>query len=247
MLALSLLLLPLCGLPVSARGIFARDSLLRYKRQTATCESTYGAGSEPCGGDGDASGFCFSPNQGQSCCAIDSGFCDAGRYCAPVAGFCCLEGEDLETCAKNAGFELPISVSNATVRATYPAALQTPEVTTIPGPTKTIIPILKQSSSAMATATAIVMQNVTCEFATSANSMMMPVAATPSILSASTVPTLTVPTTAAVQSVPTAISNTNGTSPSHPLVEVSFAVRRACTSVGLMRMVAVIAASIVFW
>lgn len=193
----------------------------------------------------------------QTCCATDSGFCDAGRYCAPVAGFCCLEGEDLETCAKNAGFELPISVSNATATATatgtstYPAILGTSEVTTVPGPTETVVPILKQSSTVTATA----IQNVTCgfELATSASSMPKPVAARPSILSASTVPTITAPTTPTaqtaqtVQSVPTAISNANGTSPSHPFVEISFAVQRACTSVGLMRMIAVIAASITFF
>ncbi|KAI6093342.1 hypothetical protein F4821DRAFT_79622 [Hypoxylon rubiginosum] len=256
MLALSLLLLPLCGLSVSARGIHTRDSLLQYKRQTATCESTYGAGSEPCGGED--SGFCFSPSQGQTCCATDSGFCDAGRYCAPVAGFCCLEGEDLETCAKNAGFEVPLSASSASTPAAATATSMTStmastsaslaplgssEVVTVPGPTETVIPILKQST--MATMTQ--MQNVTCGFAAAATSMTTPPAAGSSMMSASPFPTMTIPTTPNVQSVPTAISNTNGTSPTHPLVEVSFAVRQTCTSAGLTRMVAVIAALIVLW
>ncbi|KAI1760982.1 hypothetical protein GGR53DRAFT_525564 [Hypoxylon sp. FL1150] len=264
MLALSLLLLPLCGLPVSARGIYTRDSLLQYKRQTATCESTYGAGSEPCGSED--SGFCFSPSQGQTCCATDSGFCDAGRYCAPVAGFCCLEGEDLETCAKNAGFELPLSASSASASASAAAttaistfmtsamattstsaslmALGSSEVVTVSGPTETVVPILKQSP--VATMTEI--QNVTCGFATVSNSMTTPAAAMPSIMSASPFPVMTIPTTPNVQSVPTAVSNSNGTSPTtHPLVEVSFAVRRTCTSIGVTRMVAVIAASVMFW
>lgn len=46
----------------------------------------------------------------QSCCQTDFGFCGAGTYCAPVAGFCCLDGEDLVTCATKGGFTLPASV-----------------------------------------------------------------------------------------------------------------------------------------
>ncbi|KAI0175660.1 hypothetical protein GGR52DRAFT_570651 [Hypoxylon sp. FL1284] len=260
MLALSLLLLSLCGLPASARGIHTRDSALQYKRQTATCRSTYGADSEPCGGAD--SGFCFNPKEGQTCCATDSGFCDAGRYCAPVPGFCCLEGEDIETCAKKAGLEVPLSASNATATSaststsvsmsmsmsmatsTSSATLGASDITTVSGPTETVVPILKQSVAVTATATQV--QNVTCAFATTTNPIMTPAAAEPTMLFASMAPTITTPATPAVQAVPTSKSNTNGTSTSHPLVAVSFAVKRTCTSAGLMKIIMAMAASIIF-
>ncbi|KAK0731204.1 hypothetical protein B0H67DRAFT_63749 [Lasiosphaeris hirsuta] len=75
------------------------------KRQFMSCEETYGQGWIPCGNEN--STFCYGPNHGQSCCDVDNGYCDAGTHCAPVAGYCCIDGEDLEICAKNAGFELP--------------------------------------------------------------------------------------------------------------------------------------------
>ncbi|KAK3341149.1 hypothetical protein B0T25DRAFT_332224 [Lasiosphaeria hispida] len=98
------------------------------RRHFMSCEETYGQGWNPCGNEvrrlracGMAhnswcadvsvskqnSTFCYNPNHGQSCCKVDNGYCDAGTHCAPVAGYCCIDGEDLETCAKNAGFELP--------------------------------------------------------------------------------------------------------------------------------------------
>ncbi|KAK0662063.1 hypothetical protein QBC41DRAFT_307224 [Cercophora samala] len=80
-------------------------------QQFMSCERTYGLGWETCG-DEATSRFCYSPEQGQSCCAVDNGYCEKGTWCAPVAGYCCLDGEDLESCAQNAGFELPGSESH---------------------------------------------------------------------------------------------------------------------------------------
>ncbi|CAJ2500989.1 Uu.00g038420.m01.CDS01 [Anthostomella pinea] len=80
-----------------------------HKRQAMTCEQTYGPETQQCGGV--TSTFCYDPSIGQTCCPLDNGFCDEGEYCAPVAGYCCLEGEDLPTCAENAGFVLPGSAS----------------------------------------------------------------------------------------------------------------------------------------
>ncbi|KAK8049740.1 hypothetical protein PG994_011470 [Apiospora phragmitis] len=82
-----------------------------HQRQVTSCEETYGAGAQFCGGD--SSRFCFQPNLGQTCCP-DNGYCDKGFYCAPVANYCCAEGEDLETCARNAGFVLPASLACST-------------------------------------------------------------------------------------------------------------------------------------
>jgi hypothetical protein len=79
------------------------------KRQLMTCEQTYGSGSINCG----ASTFCYNPAAGQSCCQVDFGYCDKGSYCAPVAGFCCLENESLQDCARLAGFDLPGTVTQS--------------------------------------------------------------------------------------------------------------------------------------
>ncbi|KAI0385845.1 hypothetical protein F5Y04DRAFT_276368 [Hypomontagnella monticulosa] len=134
MLGLSLVLVLYCGLLVSAREQYARISFSLQKRETASCEQTYGAGSQPCGEA--ASMFCFNPNLGQSCCATDSGFCGEGKYCAPVAGYCCLEGEDIETCAQNAGFAVPGSASNTSSTAAAGSTLVvTPFLTDAPMPT----------------------------------------------------------------------------------------------------------------
>ncbi|KAK3903080.1 hypothetical protein C8A05DRAFT_33194 [Staphylotrichum tortipilum] len=78
-----------------------------------SCEETYGTGWERCGDQ--TSRLCYSPAFGQSCCEVDNGHCGKGTWCAPVAGYCCLDGEDLETCARNAGFELPATKEQRTL------------------------------------------------------------------------------------------------------------------------------------
>ncbi|KAG4222376.1 hypothetical protein PC116_g29150 [Phytophthora cactorum] len=197
MLTFSFLLL-CCGLLVSAQEKHVRVSAVHHKREAGSCEQNYGEGSQLCGGEG--STFCFNPKIGQSCCAADNGFCDSGKYCAPVAGYCCLEGEDLETCARNAGFTLPgsASVSNMTAEPHVVA-----NVTTVAGPTITVLPFLKESSTL--TPKIVDIQNNSCSFVTPAN------ANTP------------VP-------VPTLISHTNTTTPS--TIQVSSAVKRAGISTG---------------
>ncbi|KAI1461639.1 hypothetical protein F4805DRAFT_453522 [Annulohypoxylon moriforme] len=134
MLVISLMLLAWFGLFALAQEKHGhvRVSVI-HKRQTVTCEEMYGNGSQTCGGP--ESTYCFNPTSGQSCCAADNGFCDAGKYCAPVGGYCCFEGEDLETCARNAGFTLPDSVSvsnNSTMGANAIAAGSTTAATSSP-------------------------------------------------------------------------------------------------------------------
>ncbi|KAK7907864.1 hypothetical protein PG985_015167 [Apiospora marii] len=97
-----------------------------HQRQATGCEGTYGAGAQFCGGA--SSRFCFKPNLGQTCCP-DNGYCDKGFYCAPVAKYCCAEGEDLVTCARNAGFVLPASLACST--AGYASAGLTTGVTAV--------------------------------------------------------------------------------------------------------------------
>ncbi|KAI1645712.1 uncharacterized protein F4817DRAFT_167550 [Daldinia loculata] len=159
MLTFSLLLL-CCGLLVSAQEKHAGTSVVRHKRETGTCEQTYGEGSQSCGGSG--STYCFNPKIGQSCCSADKGFCDSGKYCAPVAGYCCLEGEDLETCARNAGFTLPSSASNMSADPHTVA-----NATTVARPTLTVLPFLKESPAP--TPMMVDIQNNSCSFATHAN------------------------------------------------------------------------------
>ncbi|KAI0116833.1 hypothetical protein F4814DRAFT_263188 [Daldinia grandis] len=155
-----LLLLLSCGLLVSAQEKHASIPIMHHKRETGTCEQTYGESSQSCGGSG--STYCFNPKMGQSCCSTDNGFCDSGKYCAPVAGYCCLEGEDLETCARNAGFTLPNSASNMSAD---PHAVA--NATNVAGPTLTVLPFLKQSPAP--TPMTVDIQNGSCSFATHAN------------------------------------------------------------------------------
>ncbi|KAI0394018.1 hypothetical protein F5Y17DRAFT_277199 [Xylariaceae sp. FL0594] len=108
----------------------------RREATPATCEQTYGNGSVACGGSD--SDMCYNPTLGQTCCELDKGFCSGGSYCAPVAGYCCLQSEDLETCARNAGFDLPIpavtgnTTSGATTSTTSTTLYATPTVSVSP-------------------------------------------------------------------------------------------------------------------
>ncbi|KAI1101108.1 hypothetical protein F4804DRAFT_335586 [Jackrogersella minutella] len=212
MLVIPFLVLAWCGLFVFAQEKYVRVSVTQQrKREAASCEQTYGNGSQSCGGVG--STFCFNPSSGQSCCAADNGFCDSGKYCAPVAGYCCLEGEDLATCAQNAGFALPDSASNTT--STGAAAVA--DVTTISSPTITVIPFLKETS----VPTSVDIQDDPCspDVETEAGAFPKPEANS-------------------TTSVPTVVSHTNATAP--PLVQVSFTERRVGTSAGLMVIVGIV-------
>ncbi|KAI1863875.1 uncharacterized protein JN550_009373 [Neoarthrinium moseri] len=107
--------------PAYKRNFAPLPAAIIHKRQLLTCNQTYGGDSQVCGGVD--STFCYSPSAGHTCCP-DKGYCERGSYCAPVAGFCCaevgvvrcpeylmvltkLQGEDLGTCAQNAGFTIP--------------------------------------------------------------------------------------------------------------------------------------------
>ncbi|KAI8632167.1 hypothetical protein F5Y19DRAFT_353289 [Xylariaceae sp. FL1651] len=115
MLYSSLLLLLAFGLLAEATEGYSPLSELSHRRQVMTCEQTYGNGSVLCGGA--ESAWCFNPSLGQTCCPLDNGFCNKGKYCAPVAGYCCFDSEDLATCAKNAGFDLPSLATEPTAIA----------------------------------------------------------------------------------------------------------------------------------
>ncbi|KAI0164721.1 hypothetical protein GGR57DRAFT_209735 [Xylariaceae sp. FL1272] len=84
---------------------------LSQRQATLSCAETYGNGSIPCGAAD--SGLCFNPSLGQTCCPLDNGFCGKGTYCAPVAGYCCAESEDLQACARNRGFALPDTATSS--------------------------------------------------------------------------------------------------------------------------------------
>lgn len=146
------------------------------------------------------------------------------------------QGEDLSTCAKNAGFVLPDdsvhdSSSNMTSMGMGATSATTTAESTVVG-TMTVIPLVRQSSAPTATD----IQNVTCGFATSASSMMTPA---PVPVAAPASPAAAVPTASTMPAMPTLIQHTNATAPP-PLVEVSFAARRASPLAGLRMMVGVV-------
>ena len=94
---------------------------LPAQEQILSCTETYGPGSQVCGRP--ELKLCFNAGAGESCCGMDGGFCKAGWHCAPVASFCCKDGEDLETCARNAGFQLPsVSAINGVTNTTSPSS-----------------------------------------------------------------------------------------------------------------------------
>ncbi|KAI0974531.1 hypothetical protein F4678DRAFT_458493 [Xylaria arbuscula] len=143
MLYSSLLFLSAFELLAQATESYSPLSSSSPRRQLMTCDQTYGNGSIPCGEPQTA--WCYNPDLGQTCCHLDGGFCTGGNYCAPVAGYCCLEGEDLATCATRAGFELPNSavndyIANPNSAVATPARASrtftvTPFLTPAPGPT----------------------------------------------------------------------------------------------------------------
>ncbi|KAK8088895.1 hypothetical protein PG997_003856 [Apiospora hydei] len=110
-LSIILVMQSIGGLAVGMEKYAPLPNVTIYQRQVTSCEQTYGAGAQFCGGP--SSRFCFKPDIGQTCCP-DYGYCDKGFYCAPVARYCCTEGEDLATCARNAGFVLPASLAYST-------------------------------------------------------------------------------------------------------------------------------------
>ncbi|KAH8910926.1 hypothetical protein BR93DRAFT_300576 [Coniochaeta sp. PMI_546] len=102
---------------------------LHTKRDLLTCEQTYGENWIQCGAAD--STFCYNPTEGQTCCAQDAGYCDAGTWCAPVAGFCCLDGEDVSTCAREAGFDLPASLGSSTTVSSTTTLTRSSTTTTL--------------------------------------------------------------------------------------------------------------------
>ncbi|KAK0118985.1 hypothetical protein ONS95_007852 [Cadophora gregata] len=95
----------------------SRMNAAKPKRALLTCLETYGGGSVDCGGQDSL--FCYDPTLGETCCEMDNGYCVAGDFCAPVAGYCCTNGEDPETCAARLNFTLPSSFSLAPATALH--------------------------------------------------------------------------------------------------------------------------------
>ncbi|PVH88393.1 hypothetical protein DL98DRAFT_509099 [Cadophora sp. DSE1049] len=103
---------------------------LKPKRALLTCLETYGGGSVTCGGADSL--YCYDPALGETCCEMDNGYCKAGDFCAPVAGFCCTIGEDPETCAARLDFTLPPSFSIAAATALPTTVSSQPEASVAP-------------------------------------------------------------------------------------------------------------------
>ncbi|KAL2270884.1 hypothetical protein VTJ83DRAFT_255 [Remersonia thermophila] len=89
----------------SQKPLASLPTVSNMTRHDLTCAEAYGAGWIQCGEV--TSNKCYNPELGHSCCSVDNSYCLQGTWCAPVAGFCCLNSESLEACAKNAGFKVP--------------------------------------------------------------------------------------------------------------------------------------------
>ncbi|KAL1838278.1 hypothetical protein VTJ49DRAFT_2849 [Mycothermus thermophilus] len=89
----------------SQKPLVSLATVSNMTRHDMSCAETYGAGWKQCGNI--TSKKCYNPGLGHSCCGVDNSYCTKGTWCAPVAGFCCLNSEDLKACARNAGFKLP--------------------------------------------------------------------------------------------------------------------------------------------
>ncbi|KAF2815006.1 uncharacterized protein BDZ99DRAFT_515767 [Mytilinidion resinicola] len=62
----------------------------------ATCREACGGGATECGSSGN---YCYDPTLGETCCGDSGYYCAAGKYCAPIDGYCCFDGETPEQCA----------------------------------------------------------------------------------------------------------------------------------------------------
>ncbi|KAI1341507.1 hypothetical protein F5Y15DRAFT_431236 [Xylariaceae sp. FL0016] len=164
---------------------------LTYKRQLMTCEQTYGIGSQRCGSV--SSTFCYNPAQGQN--------------------------EDLETCARNAGFTLPQGVAgfNGTNTSKVDAAVTL-------SPTVTVSPFIIPTSAPQMTPLPVTI--VTPEHCSTTSAEPVVAAQPPS----------TSMTTSMAVPVPT-VSMSNMTA--LPTVQVSLAVRLDPALFGVIVMIGV--------
>ncbi|CZR50802.1 uncharacterized protein PAC_00676 [Phialocephala subalpina] len=111
----------------------------KLKRAYYTCQETYGAGSISCGPVDNH--YCYNPTLGETCCLLDDGYCGAGDFCAPVAGFCCHNTETPGVCAARLSFSLPSSSVATSTPAKGTSTSSAPEL-----PTSTIQVVLAPSS-----------------------------------------------------------------------------------------------------
>jgi len=105
----------------------------------ATCREACGGGATECG----PNGYCYDPTLGETCCGDSGYYCSAGKYCAPVVGYCCLNGETAEQCAARLTFSLP------PVSATLFSSSSAPSVVSVSSSTPVLessTPILESSS-----------------------------------------------------------------------------------------------------
>ncbi|TRX96773.1 hypothetical protein FHL15_002439 [Xylaria flabelliformis] len=123
MLHTILLLVPAFVLATQASESYSPISVPSPKRQLMSCEYTYGNGSIPCGGP--ESTWCYNPGLGQD--------------------------EDLATCAKNAGFDLPSSAVEHTATSTSTGAVRTFTITPFlaSNPKPTVVNALSSGAEGM--------------------------------------------------------------------------------------------------
>jgi hypothetical protein len=94
----------------------------------ATCEDAWGAGFISCGTGNE----CYNPALGESCCQ-DTYACGTGSFCL-TDGWCCPDGIDPETCAKNNDVPWPIVAAAAAPASSSSAAPSSADPTTPAAP-----------------------------------------------------------------------------------------------------------------
>ncbi|KAI0176698.1 hypothetical protein BJ166DRAFT_584861 [Pestalotiopsis sp. NC0098] len=227
------ILFPACALAVLAvnrsESYAPISAALLARRQLMTCNETYGAGFESCGGPD--STFCYNAGIGQTCCP-DKGYCDAGTYCAPVAGYCCDENEDLPTCARNAGFTLPASLAAASATATG-ANVDNMTVAVLSSSAEATVFESSMTPTPLSEATAFQSSVTTAPSTTVLEASSLPTVDSEPIFQSATpdcISTVSTVTGFGATSLATQAANNTGTAV--PFVQVAVAAKRGCFAPG---------------
>jgi len=116
----------------------------------ATCREACGGGATECG----PNGYCYDPTLGETCCGDSGYYCSAGRYCAPVEGYCCLDGETAEQCAARLTFSLPpVSATVFTSQSVVPVSSTPVPESSTPAPESSSIYVPPTSPASLAPTT----------------------------------------------------------------------------------------------
>ncbi|KAF1990215.1 hypothetical protein K402DRAFT_451217 [Aulographum hederae CBS 113979] len=111
--------------------------------QGSTCADAFGDGYVTCREQTDtANRLCYNPDMGETCCSTQWA-CPAQSFCL-VDPYCCPNGSDPETCARDFGVSLPSSFASSSSPS---SSTSTPPVISIPSPIPSPIPSAAATTS----------------------------------------------------------------------------------------------------